>query len=76
MRWQNKRRSRNIEDRRRVSGKKKAVGIGGLIIAAVMAFIMKDPSHFFKAVGQQGTQAVSQNETFAINMQLCSLKFF
>lgn len=68
MRWQNKRRSRNIEDRRRVSGKKKAVGIGGLIIAAVMAFIMKDPSHFFKAVGQQGTQAVSQNSR-AINPQ-------
>lgn len=61
MRWQGRRKSQNVEDRRRLSGGKKVAGIGGLIIAAVMAFIMNDPSHFFKAVGQQGTQTVSHN---------------
>lgn len=61
MRWQNKRRSRNVEDRRRFSTKTKTAGIGGLIIAAIMAFIMKDPSYFFSAVGNQvNSQQVTQ----------------
>lgn len=60
MRWQGRRKSQNIEDRRRLSGGKKAAGIGGLIIAAIMAFVMKDPSHFLNAVSQQDSQAVSQ----------------
>lgn len=58
MRWQDKRRSRNVEDRRRLGGKTKAVGASGLIIAAIMAFLMKDSSYFFNAVQQQGVAQV------------------
>lgn len=61
MRWQGRRKSQNIEDRRRLSGGKKAVSIGGLIIAAIMAFLMKDASYFTNAVSQQGGQTVSHN---------------
>ncbi len=61
MRWQNKRRSSNVEDRRRFGGKTKTVGIGGLIIAAILAFVMKDPGYFFSAVGQAGSQQVTQS---------------
>lgn len=61
MRWQNRRRSRNVEDRRRLSTGKK-VGIGGLVIAAVMAFILKDPEVFFSSLGNQ-TQSVSTRQS-------------
>lgn len=40
MRWQKSRRSTNVEDRRRTRVKRKAgFGIGGLILAAIMAFV-------------------------------------
>lgn len=67
MRWKGKRKSQNIEDRRRRGSGKKVVGISGLLIAAVMAFIMKDPGYFFNALGQQGTKNTTQHRS--INSQ-------
>lgn len=61
MRWENKRRSRNVEDRRRGGvriGKK--TGIGGLILAGIMAFILGDPGVFFSALTQQSAQPTTQ----------------
>lgn len=55
MRWQGRRKSQNVEDRRgraRV-GKKTVGGIGGLIIAAIMAFVMGDSKIFFNSVSEQ-----------------------
>lgn len=68
MRWQNKRRSQHIEDRRRFGTKAKTAGAGGLIIAAIMAFLLKDPSHFFNALTQQATSSVS-SQTRAPNRE-------
>lgn len=64
MRWRGRRKSQQVEDRRRLPIGKKSLGLGGLIIAAVMAFIAKDPAVFFTAVTQQST--VSEQRT-AIN---------
>ncbi len=56
MRWQGRRKSQNVEDRRGLSVGKKSFGIGGLIIAAIMAYVANDPSIFFSSVSQQVTQ--------------------
>lgn len=62
MRWQNKRRSQNVEDRRRGGGRRigKKTGIMGLIIAGIMAFVMGDPAVFFSALTNQSSQPTTQ----------------
>ncbi|HIO90216.1 MAG TPA: metalloprotease [Campylobacterales bacterium] len=40
MRWRGREGSSNVDDRRRMSGGKKATGIGGIIMTAVIAYIM------------------------------------
>lgn len=61
MRWRGRRKSQHVEDRRRLRVSKKSVGIGGLVIAAIMAYIMKDPSVFLKSLGSQvGSQVAQQ----------------
>lgn len=59
MRWQGRRKSRNVEDRRGMRVGKKSFGIGGLVIAAIMAYVANDPSIFFNSVSQQVSQTVS-----------------
>lgn len=59
MRWKDKRRSQNVEDRRRLRVGKKSFGIGGLILAAIMAFIIKDPSIFFSSLTEKVTQSAT-----------------
>lgn len=61
MRWQGRRKSRNVEDRRKIRVGKKSAGIGGIIIAIIMAFLMKDPSVFFNSLGQQNQTTVANN---------------
>lgn len=60
MRWQKSRRSTNVEDRRRTRVKRKAgFGIGGLILAAIMAFVLGDANLFFSKL----TGGASQTQT-------------
>lgn len=56
MRWRHKRRSKNVEDRRhnrRRIGKK--TGIGGLILAGIMALVLGDPAVFFSTLSQSSS---------------------
>ncbi len=59
MRWKDKRRSHNVEDRRGRRVGKKSLGIGSLVIAAIMAYVFGDSSLFFNQLAQQ-TQQVTQ----------------
>lgn len=74
MRWQNKRRSQNVEDRRRggSSGRRrigKKTGFMGLVIAGIMAFVLGDPGVFFSALTQQSTQPTTQQQTHTPSAQ-------
>ncbi len=63
MRWKKGRRSNQIEDRRnRKIGKKTGIG-GGIILAAIMAFFLKDPSIFFSSLSNSGQTYSSSNTT-------------
>ncbi|PID66332.1 MAG: flagellar biosynthesis protein FlgM [Gammaproteobacteria bacterium] len=57
MRWQGRRKSQNVEDRRRLPVGKKSFSIGALILAAIMAFVAKDPGIFLGSLTQQVGQA-------------------
>ncbi len=59
MRWKDRRRSQNVEDRRGRRVGKKSIGIGGLLVAAIMAYVFGDSSLFFNQLAQQ-TQQVTQ----------------
>lgn len=61
MRWKNKRRSQNVEDRRRIVGKK-GIGFGGLIMAGIIAYLLSDSSLFFNQLGKQ-SQQITQSGT-------------
>src|SRR5262245_36479991 len=57
MKWQNLRRSDNVEDQRAVSGKTMALGGGGIIGIIVIALLVKlmggDPSQVVQQLSQQ-----------------------
>ena len=60
MRWRGRRQSENIEDRRGMSGTKKAVaggGLGVIIIALIAMFAGGDPEALLQLVGQGAVQA-------------------
>lgn len=63
MRWQDRERSENVEDRRgtgaRPSGGRRmavggGMGIGGLLILIVLAFLSKDPAKFLQDIQKNG----------------------
>lgn len=65
MRWKHKRRSKNVEDRRhnrRRIGKK--TGIGGLILAGIMALVLGDPGVFFSTLNQSGSASSASSSAF------------
>ena len=58
MRWQERRRSQNVEDRRGSGGRKVAVGgLGGLVIVLVAMFFGADPSRLMEALNESGATA-------------------
>jgi len=73
MRWQGRRQSSNVEDRRRMSTSKK-VGLGGgigtLIIALIVLFLGGDPSQLLYILQDGGGQStVIQDESYAPTQQ-------
>ncbi len=60
MKWQGRRGSRNIEDRRRSTGSARAAGgvggVGVLLILAIGWFLGIDPSFLLQSTGSQATQ--------------------
>ncbi len=73
MRWQGRRQSSNVEDRRGMSTSKK-VGLGGgigtIIIAIIVLFLGGDPSQLLYMLQDGGSQsAVSQDDSYAPTQQ-------
>jgi predicted metalloprotease len=61
MRWQGRRKSDNVEDRRRISGRGLAVGggLGGLIIVALYLLLGGNPDEIAQSLQTEGTTSTS-----------------
>ena len=69
MRWKSGRRSRNVEDRRRVrlSGKAKGGGLGVIVIALVAMYFGVDPSIFLNQQSSPGYETSSHSTSQPVN---------
>lgn len=69
MRWRSGRRSRNVEDRRRVrlSGKAKGGGLGVIVLALVAIYFGVDPSVFLNQQSSPGYESSSHSTSQPVN---------
>ncbi|NVJ66036.1 MAG: neutral zinc metallopeptidase [Gammaproteobacteria bacterium] len=78
MRWRDRRRSTNIDDRRGQTMKRgAAIGGGGIIMALVAIFLLgKDPGEVLQGVLQQQQSAPAQNQPYQSSEQEEAVKEF
>ncbi|WP_251358553.1 neutral zinc metallopeptidase [Kangiella sp. TOML190] len=78
MRWKDRRRSTNVDDRRGQSMKKgAAIGGGGIIMALIAIFLLgKDPAQVMQGMQQQQAQTPQQSKPYQSSPQEEAVKDF